>query len=133
MVEYVEAFLFATVLSESGIEGRGGAALAGNVGVAALLLDPVRPAVVLERIGVDGISGHLPTEALVAPPLVSQGFGGDGADMSRYVPPHHSRRTPVGGRCEVCCAVQGRVRYRRQRLGSGSGQWRRVCGVRREA
>jgi hypothetical protein len=66
MLEYVDAFLFATVLSESGTEGRGGGAPADvdDVGVV-LLFDPVRP-----------------TEALVAPPLVSHGFGGDGADMS---------------------------------------------------
>jgi hypothetical protein len=78
MVEYVDAFLLATVLSESGTEGRGGGALVDDAaGVA--VLDPVRP-----------------TEALVAPPLVSHGFGGDGADMSENVPPHHSvERRPI--------------------------------------
>lgn len=83
MLEYVDAFLFATVLSESGTDGRGGGALADDVaGVVVLLLDPVSPAVMLETIGAHCISAHSPTEALVAPPLVSQGFGGEGADMS---------------------------------------------------
>jgi hypothetical protein len=83
MLEYVDAFLFATVLSESGTEGRGGGAPADvdDVGVV-LLFDPVRPEAMLEAIGADYISGDSPTEALVAPPLVSHGFGGDGADMS---------------------------------------------------
>jgi hypothetical protein len=95
MVEYVDAFLLATVLSESGTEGRGGGALVDDAaGVA--VLDPVRPVVLLDAIGADGISGHSPTEALVAPPLVSHGFGGDGADMSENVPPHHSvERRPI--------------------------------------
>jgi hypothetical protein len=89
MVENVDVFLLATVLSESGTEGRGGGALVdGGAGV--VVLDPVRPVVLLDAIGADCISGHSPTEALVAPPLVSQGFGGDGADMSGNMPPHHS-------------------------------------------
>lgn len=47
MVEYVDAFLFATVLRESGTDGRGGAALDDDVaGVG--VLDPVRPMVVSE-------------------------------------------------------------------------------------
>lgn len=66
---------FATVLSVSGTDGSGGAvddAVAVAVGVA-LLPDPVRP-----------------TEALVAPPLVSQGFGGDGEDILSRAPPHRT-------------------------------------------
>ena len=102
MFEYVDAFLFATVLSESGTDGRGGGAPADDVvGVVVLLLDPVSPAVMLEAIGADWFSGDSPTEALVAPPLVSQGFGGDGADMSGDVPLHHSvlRRPIVAVEC----------------------------------
>lgn len=64
---------FATVLSESGTEGRGGAADDDGAAAGVVLLDPVRP-----------------TEALVAPPLVSHGFGGDGADMSLRGPPHRA-------------------------------------------
>ena len=41
MPEYVVAFRFATVLSESGTEGNGGGAVAVGVVV---LLEPVRPA-----------------------------------------------------------------------------------------
>jgi hypothetical protein len=67
----LDAFLFATVPRESGTDGRGGGPDVGAAGVVVLLLEPVRP-----------------TEALVAPPLVSQGFGGDGADMPVSVPLH---------------------------------------------
>ena len=70
------------MLSESGTDGRGGAAPAEVGCVVVLLFDPVRPAVMLEAIGAEGVCSHLPTEALVAPPLVSHGFGGDGADIS---------------------------------------------------
>lgn len=87
MDEYVDAFLLATVLSESGTEGRGGGALVDDA-AGVVVLDPVRPVVLLNAIGANGISGHSPTEALVAPPLVSHGFGGDGADMSDNAPPH---------------------------------------------
>lgn len=80
MLEGFEAFLFATVLSVSGTDGRGGGA--------PVLSDPVRPAVVLEATGADRVSTNSPTEALVAPPLVSQGFGGDGADISEILSPH---------------------------------------------
>lgn len=62
---------FATVLRESGTDGNGGA-FEDIVDVAlgvVLLFDPVSP-----------------TEALVAPPLVSHGFGGDGVDMLAYLP-----------------------------------------------
>lgn len=71
------------MLSESGTDGSGGAfdEVAVAVG-AALLLEPVSP-----------------TEALVAPPLVSHGFGGDGEDMNPLVPPH---RTVV----RFCVAMQ---------------------------
>lgn len=55
------------MLRESGSEGNGGAPVdvevAAEVGVV-VVLEPVRP-----------------TEALVAPPLVSHGFGGDGEDI----------------------------------------------------
>jgi len=57
----------ATVLRESGTEGSGGGFNEDAVDVVAVgvvLLDPVSP-----------------TEALVAPPLVSHGFGGDGEDI----------------------------------------------------
>lgn len=118
------------MLSESGTDGRGGAALADSGADVVALLEPVRPAVMLEAVGADD-RAHSPTEALVAPPLVSQGLGGDGADMSGNVPAHHARRAPLDGRCGVCYVARGRMRYRRQRLESGSGQWRRVCGVRR--
>jgi len=96
MVEYVDAFLLATVLSESGTEGRGGGALVDDA-AGVDVLDPVRPVVLLDAIGADGFCGHSPTEALVAPPLVSHGFGGDGADMSGNAPPNHSveRRSSV--------------------------------------
>ena len=86
MLEYVDAFLLATVLSESGTDGTGGGVPADvDAAGVVMLLDPVRPEVMLEATGADCISGDSPTEALVAPPLVSQGFGGDGADMSGYV------------------------------------------------
>lgn len=62
---------FATVLRESGTDGNGGALEDMGVVVlcVVLLFDPVSP-----------------TEALVAPPLVSHGFGGDGDDMLPCVP-----------------------------------------------
>jgi hypothetical protein len=84
----LDAFLFATVPRESGTDGRGGGPDVGAAGVVVLLLEPVRPVVMLESFGADCISGDSPTEALVAPPLVSQGFGGDGADMPVSVPLH---------------------------------------------
>jgi hypothetical protein len=61
----LDALRFATVLRESGTDGNGGALedIVVEVGVV-VLFDPVRP-----------------TEALVAPLLVSHGFGGDGADI----------------------------------------------------
>jgi hypothetical protein len=67
----LDALRLATVLRESGTDGNGGALedVVVEVGVV-LLFDPVRP-----------------TEALVAPLLVSHGFGGDGADMFANVPP----------------------------------------------
>lgn len=69
MAEYVVALRFATVLRESGTDGKGGAVeevVDGDVVVLGTVLL------------VDGVS---PTEALVAPALVSHGFGGDGEDM----------------------------------------------------
>lgn len=60
----------ATVLSESGTEGSGGA------------VEEVEDAMVVVVVG----DPARPTEALVAPPLVSQGFGGDGEDMRALVP-----------------------------------------------
>src|SRR5690242_18017688 len=114
MLEYVDAFLFATVLRESGTDGSGGAALADAAVVG--VPDPVRPEVMLEAIGADCISGHSPTEALVAPPLVSQGFGGDGADMSENVSPRHTVvRLSVVARGALLLR-RCRVRYRRQGL-----------------
>lgn len=104
MLEYVDAFLLATVLSESGTDGSGGGAPAvvDAAGVV-VLLDPVRPEVVLEAIGADCISSDSPTEALVAPPLVSQGFGGDGADMSGNVSSSPHRHTLADRRCGERC------------------------------
>jgi len=70
---------FATVLRESGTDGNGGA-FEDVVGVALgvmLLFDPVSP-----------------TEALVAPPLVSHGFGGDGDDMLACLPLRRSYTQP---------------------------------------
>lgn len=67
---------FATVLRESGTDGSGGAPAdvedAVAVGVV-VLLEPVKP-----------------TEALVAPPLVSHGLGGDGEDICPLVPPRRA-------------------------------------------
>lgn len=76
--------------SESGTVGRGGGAPAdGAVVDVVLLLEPVRPAITLEAIGADRTS-DIPTEALVAPPLVSHGFGGDGADMPGNLLPQNT-------------------------------------------
>lgn len=76
------ALRFATVLSESGTDGSGGGFDDAVAVVVVLLLDPVRPARLLGITGADIQScENLPTEALVAPPLVSQGFGGDGEDI----------------------------------------------------
>ena len=69
MPEYVVALRFATVLRESGTDGSGGAA-DDDVDVAVVVLGAV--------LLVEPVS---PTEALVAPVLVSHGFGGDGEDM----------------------------------------------------
>ena len=83
------AFRFATVLSESGTEGNGGGLDVAVAVVDVVLLDPVKP-----------------TEALVAPPLVSQGFGGEGVDMCSRVPPHRALvRTSVviSSRCRNGC------------------------------
>jgi hypothetical protein len=56
-----------------------------------LLLDPVRPARLLAMLTADVPSREdLPTEALVAPPLVSHGFGGDGEDIFPREPPHRA-------------------------------------------
>jgi len=64
----LDALRFATVPSESGTEGSGGA------------VEDVEDDRVLEG------DPARPTDALVAPPLVSQGFGGDGEDMRALVP-----------------------------------------------
>lgn len=60
------------MVSESGTEGKGGAVEDVDDDMV-LIGEPVSP-----------------TEALVAPPLVSHGFGGDGEDMSVPVPPHRT-------------------------------------------
>ena len=112
MLEYVDAFLLATVPSESGTDGSGGGAPAVvDAACVVVLLDPVRPEVVLEAIGADCSSSDSPTEALVAPPLVSQGFGGDGqggrgplaADMSGNVSSSPHRHTLADRRCGERC------------------------------
>lgn len=64
MVEYVDAFLLATVLSESGTEGSGGGALVDDA-ADVVVLDPVRPVVLLDAIGADGIPAtHQPRHSL---------------------------------------------------------------------
>jgi len=112
---------FATVLSESGTDGSGGALedVAVEVG-AVLLFDPVRP-----------------TEALVAPLLVSQGFGGDGADMFQCVPPPRYVRSTESDFAETMADVVSKRRevfagkLRRPRLAIAQGadprrQWLHV-------
>jgi hypothetical protein len=76
---------------ESGTDGSGGALNDGSAVVVVLGLEPVRPALLLAMPGASVLNrDNSPTEALVAPPLRSQGFGGDGDDMFIFsvAPPH---------------------------------------------
>lgn len=80
------ALRFAVDDSVFGRSGRGGAAEEVDVEVAdvvdvgmfAAVVEPVRPAKSLATDAPRAIEVNLPTEALVCPPLLSQGFGGDG-------------------------------------------------------
>lgn len=77
------------MLRESGTDGNGGALEAVVVELGfVLLFDPVSPVLLLVAVVPDVSHGrrNSPTEALVAPLLVSHGFGGDGADMFPCVP-----------------------------------------------
>lgn len=70
------------MLRESGTDGRGGALDDGAAAAIVLVLEPVRPALLSAMLGAAMLDcDDEPTEALVAPPLVSQGFGGDGDDI----------------------------------------------------
>lgn len=90
---------FATVVSESGTDGKGGA------------VEDVDDEVVLVDEPVS------PTEALVAPPLVSQGFGGDEEDMSELMPPQRTVLSTFACLSKICYGVVS-VRFGRcQRAG----------------
>jgi hypothetical protein len=91
------------VLRESGTDGSGGGPDVDAAVDDALLFDPVRPAQLLAMLAVCRREREdLPTEALVAPPLVSQGFGGDGEDMCAYAPPHRSVGRVLGRNGSRC-------------------------------
>jgi hypothetical protein len=126
------------VLRESGTDGSGGGPDV-NVAVGdALLFDPVRPARLLAVMAdCRRAREDLPTEALVAPPLVSQGFGGDGEDMCARAPPHRSVGRVLGrdgSRCRfgadvVDGALQTSRGWRPAQVEASLRGWPGVLGV----